>query len=106
MCSLTGHAIAAGTGSVAPRAGIEWVFLDLVCAWVVISTIIMESDAILDGEVGGDYTHSFFRKYSEIKTETKTLHAAPDYLNSKQMALQEDNEPVKQQIELPNVASE
>lgn len=49
---------------------------------------IQGGSAILRGAIGGDYTHSFFRKYREIKTETKTLHAALDYLSSKQMTLQ------------------
>ena len=62
--------------------------------------------AILGGASGGYYTHSFFRKYEEIQTETKRLNSALKYLSSKQKTPHTENEAVKTKLEHCEVVSE
>lgn len=103
-----GCAAVAGVGAGAITAGAAAVALaaGAVTTASGVSVAGAGGGAILGGAFGGYYTHSYFRKYEEIKTETQNLRSALDYLSSQQKTLQEDNELVKQQMELLNVVSD
>ena len=99
MFSLTAGAVTAGAAAVALAAG-------TVATASGVGVAGAGGGAILGGASGGYYTHSFYRKYEEIKTETARLTAALDILRSNQTILSLENEKAKAKIELCDVVLE
>jgi len=93
LFSLSAGAITAGATAVALAAG-------AIATASGVSVAGAGGGAILGGATGGYQTYSVYRKYEEIKGDTKTLRAALKYLYTTQETLEKENVKVKNKIDI------